>query len=88
MQRTIGTIVTSRHGIGQLIHDDITGELICRTITSDLTVDFPTNKSWRQARKFAERSWGNRLAYHDSWVLCLRPIQALRVMRTEARGEK
>jgi hypothetical protein len=40
------------------------------------------------ARKQAIAWYGNAgecRAYHDSWVLCLRPIGALEIMKSEER---
>jgi len=82
MKRTVGTISTDR-GLARIVHDDSDGEL--RIYYSDGGWDaepgvFP---AWKFAREFAERAWGHGEAYRDSWCLCLRPIEALRVCTSE-----
>jgi len=85
MRRTLATIITDGEGIGRLIHDDATGELTCKTTSSETAVDYPNTKSWLRARRAISELYRCERAYHDCYVLCLRTISALRVARTEAK---
>lgn len=86
MTRTLATISTEK-GIAAIIHDDQSMELTGHY--SDGSVeqlgDYTPTASWSKARKQIIAWYGNTAAYHDSWVLCLRPIAALKVMHSEER---
>ena len=84
MTRTLGTINTNK-GIAALIHDDQSAEFTANYPdgTSEHLGDYYPTKSWRAARKQAIAWYANTVAYHDSWVLCLRPIRTLQLMKSE-----
>lgn len=85
MVRTIGTIETEK-GIASIRHCDQTGDLTCMIHNnrewSD-SIDWEHSKSWRKARAYVRDSYSNTRAYHDSWVLCLRPVTALKLCKSE-----
>lgn len=85
MKRTIGTIVSDGAGVASLIHDSEAQTLVARygDGREELVGDWYPTSNWREARKQVIAMYGNQVAYHDTWVLCLRPVGALRVSRSE-----
>jgi hypothetical protein len=88
MKRTLGTIHTDGKGIGSIIHDSDEKTLILEYVdggekTSCEISDYRETSSWMQARKQIIAMYANKGAFHDSWVLCLRPIDALRRCHSE-----
>ena len=84
MTRTIGTIMTDL-GTSALIHDDETGAYNLR-MPNGVAVpvaDWTSSTSWRIARRAAQSWYGVLHAYHDTWVLCLRPIRSLETCTSE-----
>ena len=83
MKRTLGTIQTDGKGIGIIIHNSDDKTLSLEYVeggektTCEISDYYPTS-SWMQARKQIIAMYANKGAYHDSWVLCLRPVDALR----------
>ncbi len=84
MKRTLATISTEE-GIARIEHNSENSELLA--IYQDGVVehisDYYPTKSWMAARKQVIALYANTVAYHDSWVLCLRPTKSLRVSRSE-----
>lgn len=86
MERTLGTISTEK-GLARLVHCDQTGRLIAwyaNGQTEDVG-DYSATKSWRKARRHVIGWYSNTIALHDTWVLCLRPILALQISKSEDR---
>lgn len=84
MTRTLGTIETEL-GIAAIKHNDETGDLTCSVHDGPAEhIEWTTSKSWRKAYSYVRASYLNERAYHDSWVLCLRPVAVLKNMRSEA----
>lgn len=83
MVRTIGTIETEK-GLASIKHDDKSGDLTCSVHNGTPEVmDWAKSKSWRKARAYVAGSYSNGRAYCDCWVLCLRPVSALALCRSE-----
>ena len=85
MKRTIATIIGEANDVITIVHDDETGTLvgINHEGTEENVNDWRACKSWRHARKAVLTMYGAGHAYHDIWTLCLRPIEALRLCRSE-----
>jgi len=87
MRRTIGTILGDGDGdpIIRLIHDDETGEFVGRMPdgTEEGLSDWSESTDVRDAVEAASTWYGTR-AYHDCWVLCLRPEEPLANCTSEA----
>lgn len=84
MLRTLATISTES-GLAAICHDDSTGTLTARYSdgTTESLSDYTATKSWAKARRQVIAWYGNSRAKHDTWVLCLRPVESLRNMRSE-----
>lgn len=91
MKRTLGTINTER-GIARIEHDSEAGTLIAvfadrdgRDASTEPITDYRATKSWANAREQVIALYGGAMrgAKHDIWVLCLRPIAALRNATSE-----
>ncbi len=84
MERTLATIVTEI-GIARLVHDSELQTLEAHYPDghSEAVADWSPVASWRSARKQIIAWYGNNSAYHDDWVLCLRPTRALVISRSE-----
>lgn len=88
MTRTLATISTEK-GIAAIQHDDETSELtaVFADGTTETPGDYYPTKSWRNARKqiiaWYGCSMGETRSYHDTWVLCLRPLRSLEIVRSE-----
>jgi len=84
VERTIATIVTDS-GIARLIHDDIEHTLMVKMPdeAAEYVSDYYPTASWRNARKQVIAMYGAGNAYHDSWVLCVRPTAALKHCTSE-----
>ena len=85
MKRTLATISTPR-GIARIVHDSETMDLTAILpdgIVESLS-DYTPTASYMTARKQIVAWYSCRRAYHDTWVLCLRPLATLRIARTEA----
>ena len=86
MIRTLATISTEK-GIAAIRHDDESAQLAAYYAdgsTEELADYYPT-KSWRKARKQVIAWYSNTIGYHDSWVLCLRPLRALQISKSECQ---